>query len=136
MVQALLSLLNPALEGNFNTYSGMMNLYYEFDRELNHFLVPYAGFGIGIAYFDTDLAWGGIGSTVSNESAFAFQTIAGVSAKLFPRFEFFTEYRFFYATEVEFTFPEQVTPYYTYPEFQSAYKFTTSNLFMGFRLSY
>ena len=128
--------LSPQLEGNFDTYSVMWNVYYEFDRERNQFLVPYAGFGVGLAYFDTDLSWGGVGDTVSNESAFAFQTIAGVSAKLLRRLEFFTEYRFFYSTEVDFIFPEQVTSFYTFPEFQASYKSTTSNLFMGLRLTY
>ena len=127
---------SSSLDGVLNTYTGMYNVYLDFDRAPNRILTPYAGVGLGLAFFDADLSWDGKGKTVSNETAFAYQAIGGFSARVAPGADFFVEYRFLMTANTDFTIPEQDFGFFTNPAYDAEYQHTTNNLFMGLRIMY
>ncbi len=86
--------------GHLFTYSGMANLYHDFNNwELGGFS-PYIGGGIGFAIFDGEFNTAATTFEIEDE-AFAYQFIAGGSKRINCNVDLFAEYRFFGATEVE-----------------------------------
>lgn len=132
---AAIPYFSEKLSGDINTYSGMLNLYFDFDRAENRRVTPYVGAGIGLAILDTDLAWNGVGATMSNESVFAYQFIGGLATRIGPRSEFLVEYRFFATANDDFYVP----PYPSFPNDEPTrldYRYRTNNLFLGCRINY
>lgn len=86
-----------AAEGQVNIYSLMPNLLV--DLNPNGRVNVYGGAGGGIAFVNTDITqfgpgWTGLGLQQYN-SSFAYQGIAGISARISCRAEVFFEYRYF-----------------------------------------
>ncbi len=65
------------------------------------FLQPYAGIGVGFASVEADLA-----GIVAEETAFAWQAIAGVDFNLSERVALFLQYRFLMVPELDDGFDE------------------------------
>ncbi len=120
-------------EGKLYTYAGMINFLFDFDRASDRLLTPYGGVGLGIAYLDTDLAPGGVGRTLSNETTLAYQAVGGVSLKLTYRVDFYTEYRYFVTSSAEFRQPTSTIGTATFPGRNFVHSMQTHNPFMGLR---
>jgi opacity protein-like surface antigen len=123
-------------EGEVNTYSGMFNLVFDFDRAEGRLLTPYAGVGIGTAYIDNDVSWNGVGATISNELAFAYQALGGVSLKLRNNSDFFVEYRYFSTDSVAYTQPGYNGMYRTTEAQDFYHSFQSHQFLMGLRFRY
>jgi hypothetical protein len=73
-----------------DTFSGMINGYYDFDRGPGKIVTPYIGMGLGAAYEDFSS-----GSYNSGEAKFAIQVMSGFSIHLSRKDEFYFESRGF-----------------------------------------
>lgn len=110
--------------GHANVYSGMANLYYDFAKL--GFVKPYVGGGIGFAAVDATLETG-MATIDIDDTAFAYQGIAGVATELSRNAELFTEYRYFGFEEVDVN---NVTAGFAF----EGESFDTENVFFGIRL--
>ena len=87
------------VSGDFGTFAGMFNGYWEFvDFNLPK-LKPYVGGGIGFAIGRPDLIQSnGLEAAINNDdSSFAWQWMAGFNYKASPTLDAFVEYRYFVA---------------------------------------
>lgn len=80
-----------APDGDFDTFAGMVNFYYDID--IDSIVTPYIGAGIGGGLSDFE----GLG----DEVVFAFQGIIGASFYIDENIDAFVDYRYFGTTKVE-----------------------------------
>lgn len=116
---------NQNVDGSINVHAGMFNAVWDFNRRFFGFR-PYAGAGVGFAFFDyevSDLQAGGFRSSSSGQSSFAYQFITGVSRQCSTNKEWFAEYRYFRGDSVRFNIAELSG--------ESGYE--SNNFFFGFR---
>jgi outer membrane protein OmpA-like peptidoglycan-associated protein/opacity protein-like surface antigen len=89
--------------GHVNQYSLMGNLLYDF--QLGSWFSPYVGAGAGVVWHSGggDVGFGGLHflNADLNDSAFAWQLIAGASAQLGGGLEGFVDYRYFSSHELD-----------------------------------
>ena len=114
------AVLGP-IAGEFNSYSGMANAYWEFAAFPATCWKPYFGGGVGFVFVDPT-----VNSTVDSNSSFAYQWMAGLNYKFSYRTDLFVEYRKFYANDVAIESGGS----------SSDINFQTSNVFGGFRLKF
>ena len=86
--------------GHIFGYSGMANLYHDFDCSWMNSARPYIGAGIGLMLVDGDFRTNMTKVEIEDE-ALAYQFMAGVSKNVQPGVDLFTEYRFFATTNVD-----------------------------------
>ncbi len=87
---------NIPLDGHFNNFATMINLYRDFAS--NGPVNFYAGVGAGASRQDGDFVVNG-NSLVFDDWAIAYQAIAGVNFKRNESTSFFAEFRYFANTE-------------------------------------
>ncbi len=88
--------------GDVSAISTMGNVLFDFDNSSR--FTPYLGVGAGAARVDLDGASPvGGGSINDDDTAFAYQGIAGVSYRVSDRFKLTLDYRYFAAPDVEVT---------------------------------
>ena len=89
-------MLDAGLTGEFETFAGMGNVWWEFLNFPSQKLKPYVGTGVGFitARSDFQLTGGDAVETNDDDSSFAYQWIAGVNFKAGPRTDVFAEYRY------------------------------------------
>ncbi len=80
--------------GHVFSYSGMANVYHDFDRFNVAGIRPYVGAGIGLAIVDGDLETAATSIDIDG-AAFAYQFIVGGSKSLNRSVDLFAEYRYF-----------------------------------------
>ncbi len=90
--------------GRIFTHAGMFNVLYDMSRRRIRCPNLYGGGGIGVLTVDADITSGGVNYT-SDDSQFAFQFIGGVNFPTSQNVEWFTEYRFLGAEDLD-TFNE------------------------------
>lgn len=73
-----------------DTFAGMVNMYYDFDRGPGKIVTPYFGFGLGASYEETSTRY-----YTSDKTNFAIQGMAGLSIHLSRQNEFYFETRAF-----------------------------------------
>jgi opacity protein-like surface antigen len=92
------------LEGDISTVSGLSNFYWDF-ADIDVFgIKPYVGAGIGFAYFDVNLNANGVSALhpdTRNNSNLAYQWIVGVNGQATRNLDWFVEYRYFKAGEIQ-----------------------------------
>ena len=82
------------LAGDVDCYSGMMNVLCDFGGRRLGRITPYAGAGAGVAFVEADFQAAGFQFAV-DDSAFAYQGIAGLLFPMGERADWFCEYRYF-----------------------------------------
>lgn len=92
---------NVLLDGHFNNYSTMLNVYRDFNT--NGPVSFYGGLGAGASRQDGDFVVNG-NSLVFDDWAFAYQAIAGVNFKRNASTDLFAEFRYFANTETQVEF--------------------------------
>lgn len=91
---------SPVTGGDLNMYTVMVNALYDFN--LNSKFKPYIGVGAGVAWIEFDNVRTISGSSIDDtETAFAAQGIVGASYALSDRLDFFTQYQYLHAFDVE-----------------------------------
>jgi len=86
----------PNVDGGIDSYAAMLNVFRDFNG--NGRIKPYIGGGLGFAFVDADFQYGGLPAIVDgDDSTFAYQAMAGVTAQLRSGMDVFIEYRFFAA---------------------------------------
>jgi len=87
------------VHGDFGTFAGMLNGYWEFVDFGSDKIKPYLGGGVGFAIARPNLLQSsGLEAVISdNESSFAWQWMAGLNYKASPTLDAFVEYRYFAA---------------------------------------
>ena len=106
-------------------YSLMKNFVYELPNQTR--FTPYGGAGLGISFIDIDTSASPFiadGAFSDDDTAFSWQVIAGVSARLNHAADFIFEYRYFATSDLELNFTQAEVPY------------QANNLFMGLKLEY
>ena len=106
-------------------YSLMKNFFYELPNQTR--FTPYGGAGLGISFVDIDTGASPFiadGAFSDDDTAFSWQVIAGVSARLNHAADFIFEYRYFATSDLELDFTQAEVPY------------QANNLFMGLKLEY
>lgn len=91
--------LSQPAHGNFQSISGLFNLFY--DAPLFFCLRPYLGFGLGYAYNRFHLKvhqQGEIFKTTDHKNGFAWQAIAGITFPVNEFADIVLEYRFYQPT--------------------------------------
>jgi opacity protein-like surface antigen len=79
-------------KGRVNNLAVLANAYYDFNREGK--LQPYIGGGVGIERVDVDYVPSGIQVAKGKKTVFAYQAIAGLTFKVSPGVELFTQYAY------------------------------------------
>jgi|GEM_PF-1057780 len=96
--------------GDNSSGSGMVNVLYEFDQ-LNDWVHPYLGAGIGIAGVESDVAYAppigdqsnpNVALGGSTDAEFAYQFIGGVTVPVSEKWELFVEGRYYATTDPSF----------------------------------
>lgn len=88
--------------GNINSYTGMTNLYHNFNRLSNGLCVPYAGAGFGFTQVDGEINVNAINTTYFiDDNALSGQIMAGLIIPLGANVELFGEYRYFITDKVD-----------------------------------
>ncbi len=87
-------------DGDLNAYFGMANLYRDCVNSEFRGFTPYIGGGIGFAIIDGEFDTPAIRLEIE-DSAFAYQAIAGLTKRLSNVVDGFVEYRFVGTTEVD-----------------------------------
>lgn len=82
--------INTRPDGDFSTFAGMMNFYYDID--VDSIITPYIGAGIGGAFADHE--------DIGDEFAFAYQGILGASFYIDQNIDAFLDFRYFATTKV------------------------------------
>jgi opacity protein-like surface antigen len=78
--------------GKVSNLAALANVYYDFNREGT--LQPYIGGGVGIERVDVNYAPSGIQVAQGKKTVFAYQAIAGLTYKISPGVELFTQYAY------------------------------------------
>ena len=120
-----------ALDGELESYSGMVNAYWDFVNVRTCHFKPYVGGGIGFTTIEStirDLSGNNLVDPGTDDSSFAYQLIAGVNCETSRNMILFVEYRFFDATD--FDIESNV------PDTSDRYSFDTNNVFVGFRCKF
>ncbi len=117
------------LSGNdIQSYAGMANAYWEFQRFRTTLFQPYIGVGVGFISIDSDIVDSNSLSIVpdeaDNDTSLAVQYMAGVNYKAFPNVDLFAEYRFLRAD----TFRLDTTV-----GTSDRYNYRSDNVFLGIR---
>ena len=88
-----------AVNGDFGTFSGMLNAYWEFVDVRFEKVKPYIGAGVGFAIARPELLQAnGVEAVIdNNDSSFAYQLMAGLNYKASSTLDAFVEYRYFVA---------------------------------------
>ena len=88
-----------AVNGDFGTFSGMLNGYWEFVDVPFEKVKPYIGGGLGFAIARPEFLQGdGVEAVIdNNDSSFAYQWMAGLNYKASSTIDAFVEYRYFVA---------------------------------------
>ncbi|QEG22448.1 outer membrane beta-barrel protein [Mariniblastus fucicola] len=88
-----------SVAGDFGTFAGMLNGYWEFVDFGSEKIKPYVGGGVGFALARPDLIQSnGVEAVINDdESSFAWQWMAGLNYKASPTLDAFVEYRYFTA---------------------------------------
>jgi len=79
--------------GDLDSYFGMANLYHDWENWQFAGLTPYVGGGIGIAIVDGDFNTATVSQAIE-DTAFAFQGMAGFTKRISSSVDFFAEYRY------------------------------------------
>lgn len=79
-------------QGDISQVAIFANAYYDFD--FGTVVSPYVGAGLGIAFVDVDFSPSAVEIIDENETAFAYQLMAGLNYALTDNFDLFTEYAF------------------------------------------
>ncbi|MGF1455614.1 MAG: outer membrane protein [Alphaproteobacteria bacterium] len=87
-------------QGSVDTLFVMANGYYDFGDE-SWYLRPYVGAGIGIGFVDVDYSPSNTVIVDDDQTAFAYQAMAGVTAQVSPMIDVFGGYRYRATTDVE-----------------------------------
>ncbi len=92
------------VDGRIQMYLGMYNVYWDFGSQCQR-LRPYVGAGAGVAFIDARVSTESLGGIAAelDESAFAWQAMAGASWRMSDRAELFSEYRIFGTDDEELT---------------------------------
>lgn len=123
------SFVAAEVESELESYTAMKNVFIDFENRSR--FTPYAGVGIGISFIEmesTRTTFADTGAitdqreTSTNDTAFSYQFIGGVKARITHSSELFAEYRMLGTTDVDLD--SFVVPY------------RANNLFLGFRLNY
>jgi OmpA-OmpF porin, OOP family len=80
---------------NLNAYSLMANVWYDFHNILPHGITPYVGGGLGLAEVQLSGSLDGSKINTRNDTVFAWQLGAGVSAPITGKLTAFLDYRYF-----------------------------------------
>jgi OmpA-OmpF porin, OOP family len=80
---------------NLNAYSLMANVWYDFHNLLPHGITPYIGGGLGLAEIQLSGNFDGVKINEKNDTVFAWQLGAGVSAPITNSLTAFLDYRYF-----------------------------------------
>ncbi len=95
--------VGPAVQdwsGHLFTYTGMANVFYDFNQFTVVGIKPYVGTGIGLAIFDGEFQT--LASTIEIDgAAFAYQFIVGASKSVSQNVDFFVEYRYFATSDLD-----------------------------------
>lgn len=90
--------------GDASLFSGMSNVYWEFQQVPSGCFKPYLGLGIGFASVDTGLIDGNGNSLIPVDSgadtSFAYQWMAGINYRATCDLDLFAEYRFLEADSI------------------------------------
>jgi len=86
---------NVAAKLNLYSYSLMANAWYDFHDILPHGITPYIGGGVGLAEIQLSGSLNGAKINEKNDTVFAWQLGAGVSAPLTKSLTMFLDYRYF-----------------------------------------
>lgn len=78
--------------GNLTSYGAFLNMYYDFD--IGASIEPYLGIGLGYVGTDVDYQPSGVVIADAVHDGFAYQAMAGATAKFSRRFEVFTQYTY------------------------------------------
>jgi opacity protein-like surface antigen len=111
------------IDGEFNTFSGMTNVYWQFSAFPATCWKPYLGGGIGFVFLDATI---NSTSPVDSDSGFAYQWVAGMNYMFSEHTDLFVEYREFYADDLRLGGGGV----------DSDIDFSTSNVFGGIRLKF
>jgi opacity protein-like surface antigen len=79
-------------QGDLTSYGGFLNVFYDFDT--GHNIEPYLGIGLGYVITEVDFAPSGVLIADATHDGFAYQGIAGVTAKVSNQFEIFAQYTY------------------------------------------
>ncbi len=115
-----------AAVGDLDTYSWMSNFIIDFPPRKMGCMNAYAGGGIGIMYAEGNVVAGGTTYQIA-DSSFAFQFIGGINIPIRERVDFFTEYRFQGANNIQ-------VDDLTTPANLGDFEFVSHNVFFGFRI--
>lgn len=120
---------NQPVDGDFNSFAGMANAYWEFIDVPIKCFKPYIGAGVGFVSVDAEirdaLGQNMVPAGVQHDTSFAFQWMAGLNYKAYRNMDLFAEYRMFKADT--FSLDSSV------PGLGDRYTFETDNVFMGLR---
>ncbi len=86
--------------GSVETLFVMANAYYDFG-DPNWYVRPYVGGGLGIGIVDVDYSPSGVTIIDDDQTTFAYQAMAGLSAAVLPNLDVFGGYRFRGTSDVE-----------------------------------
>ena len=88
-------------DGELAVHTLMFNVLFEANFGRMHYISPYVGAGIGLAYFDADLLVNSFTEVEIEDPQLAWQAIAGVNFSVSESFDIFAEYRFMQTEELD-----------------------------------
>lgn len=86
------AVINNGGDGRVNRIGAFANAFYDFNRQGE--IQPYLGAGIGFQNVDVRYIPSGVPVADSSKTVFAYQVIAGVTAKISKRLELFGQYNY------------------------------------------
>ncbi|MEO1014883.1 MAG: P44/Msp2 family outer membrane protein [Pseudomonadota bacterium] len=79
-------------QGELNALYVMANVYYDF--KIAGRVTPYVGGGVGVAFANVDYVPSGVSIIEDDQTAFAYQLMAGLTVPVAPRVDAFVGYRY------------------------------------------
>jgi opacity protein-like surface antigen len=116
--------ITEPLNGEIECYSGMVNVLCDFGGRTLGRITPYAGVGAGVGFVEADVQ-ANIFPFAIDDSAFAYQGIAGLLFPMGQRADWFCEYRYFGTDDL---YVQNLTD----GSF-SQYEYRAHNIFFGIR---
>ena len=122
-----------AVNGDFGTFAGMLNAYWEFVDVGFDRVKPYVGAGVGFALARPELFQGtGDEAAIDNDdSSFAWQLITGLNYKASPTLDAFVEYRYFVAES--FSLDTEIPAVAGLGDGSGRFDYQSSNIIFGLR---
>ena len=119
--------------GDFGTFAGMVNGYWEFVDFRTEKIKPYIGGGIGFAIARPNLIQpsGAEAVITDDESSFAWQWMVGLNYKASPTLDAFVEYRYF--TADSFRLDTQIPEVAGLGNGSGSFDYQSSNVLFGLR---